>query len=185
MACPRSYPSPRLPRISYLGNKPTSLSASTCFPSLTSLPRSLTALGRSLGVLHPVSATAPLCFWRRTRLQRAAKANSKTSSWHTKTPSSASRSIASSVCHHPASSPIYAPQLLVLFPISVFKLCGVNSSWRVSTYWMTRGLQYLVATWLDAAEMLRSTPLTLGWRSSLRFVAQSLLVPRFSRTLRP
>jgi hypothetical protein len=35
-------------------------------------PTFLTVLGRSLGVLHLVSATAPLLFWLRTRLLRVA-----------------------------------------------------------------------------------------------------------------
>jgi hypothetical protein len=70
-ACPRSYPFPRLPRISFQSYKPTSVIASTCFASPTSLPSFLTALSRTLGGLHLVSATAPLFFWLRTRLQRA------------------------------------------------------------------------------------------------------------------
>jgi hypothetical protein len=125
MACPRSYPFPSLPHLSFQSYKPTTLSASTCFASPTSLPRFLAAHGRSLGVLHLVSVTAPLRLWLRTRLHRAAWASSVTCSISTTALSSASWYVAFSVYPHPASSPFFAPSLLVLLAISRFKLCGV------------------------------------------------------------
>jgi hypothetical protein len=75
---------------------------------------------------------------------------------------SASRYVASSAYPHPASSLPYAPPLLVLLAISRFKLRGVRSRRRVWTCRTMRGLLPLRTIWLDAAEMLRSTPLTLG-----------------------
>jgi hypothetical protein len=45
IACPRSYPFPRLPRICFQSYKPTYVTASTCVTSLTSLPRFLTTHG--------------------------------------------------------------------------------------------------------------------------------------------
>jgi hypothetical protein len=162
MAYPRSYPFLRLPRTFFQSYKPTSVSASTCFASQSSLSRFLTALGRSLGVLYLVSATAPLRFWLRTRLLRVALASSVTSSMSTTTQFSESRSIASSAYPSPASSLHYAPSLLVLLAISRFKLCGVRSRRRVLTCRMKRRPLLLLSIWLDAAEMLRSTPLTLG-----------------------
>jgi hypothetical protein len=74
-----------------------------------------------------VSATAPLRFWRRTRLLRVALASSVTSTLSTTTQFSASRSVASSAYPHPASCPLYSPQVLVLLAISQLKLCGVRS----------------------------------------------------------
>jgi hypothetical protein len=118
-------------------------------------------LGRSLGVLYLVSATAPLRSWLRTRLLRVAWASSVTSSLSTTTQFPASRSVASSAYSHPASSLLYAPPLLVLLAISQFKLCGVRSRQRVLTCRTMRGLLLLRTIWLDAAEMFRSTPLTL------------------------
>jgi hypothetical protein len=181
MAYPLSYPFLRLPRTSFQSYKPTSVSASTCFASRSSHPRSPTALGRSLGVLYLVSATAPLSFWLRTRLLPVAWASSVTSSLGTTTQFSASRSVVSSAYPHPTSSLLYAPPLLLLLAISRFKLCGVRSRRRV-----LRGPLHLLAIWLDAAEMLRSTPLTLGKsrpmrKSSTRFVAHSGLASRFSQ----
>jgi hypothetical protein len=63
---------------------------------------------------------------------------------------------------HPASSLLYAPPLFVLLAISRFKLCGVRSRRRARTCRMMRGPLLSRTIWLDAAEMLRSTPLTLG-----------------------
>jgi hypothetical protein len=80
----------------------------------------------------------------------------------TTTQFSASRSIASSAYPHPASSLHYAPPMLVLLAISRFKLCGVRSHRRVLTCRTMRGPLLLRTIWLDEAEMLRSTPLTLG-----------------------
>jgi hypothetical protein len=162
MAYPRSSPFLRLPRTSFQSYKPTSVSASTCFASQSSLPRFPTALGQSLGVLYPVSATAPLRFWLRTRPLWVAWASSVTSSLSTTTQFSVSRSVASSAYPHPASSLLYAPSLLVLLVISRFKLCGVRSRRRVLTCRTMRGPLLLRIIWLVAAEMLRSTPLTLG-----------------------
>jgi hypothetical protein len=163
MAYPRSYSFLRLPRTTSFQNyKPTLVSASTCFASRSSRPRFLTALGRSLGVLYLVSATAPLRFWLRTRLLRVALAGSVTSSLSTTTQFSASRFVASSAYPHPASSLLYAPPLLVLLATSRFKLCGVRSRRRVLTCRMMRGPLLSLTIWLYAAEMLRSTPLTLG-----------------------
>jgi hypothetical protein len=162
MAYPPSYPFLRLPRTSSQSYKPTSVSASTSFASRSSLPRFSTALGRSQGVLYLVSETAPLRSWLRTRLLWFALASSVTSSLSTTTQFSASRSVASFAYSHPASSLLYAPPLLVLLAISRFKLCGVRSRRRVLTCRMMRGPLLLLTIWLDAAEMLRSTPLTLG-----------------------
>jgi hypothetical protein len=53
--------------------------------------------------------------------------------------------------------------LLVLLAIFRFKLYMVHSSRQVSTCQMTRGLLHLLTTWLDAGEMLLSTPVTLGY----------------------
>jgi hypothetical protein len=75
---------------------------------------------------------------------------------------SASRSVASLAYSHPASSLLYAPPVLALLAIPRFKQCGVRSRRRMLTYRMIRGLLLLLAIWLDAAEMLRSTPLSLG-----------------------
>jgi hypothetical protein len=109
-----------------------------------------------------VSATAPLHFSLRLRLLRAAWASSVTSSLSTTTQFSASRSVASSVYPHSTSSLLNALPLLVLLAISRFKLCGVRSRRRVLTCPMMRGPLLLLTIWLDAAEMLRSTPLTRG-----------------------
>jgi hypothetical protein len=103
-----------------------------------------------------------LAFWLLTRLLRVAWASSVTSSLSTTTQFSASRSVASSAYPHPASSILYAPPLLVLLAISWFKLCGVRSRRRVLTCRTIHGPLLLLTIWLDAAEMLRSTPLTLG-----------------------
>jgi hypothetical protein len=58
-------------------------------------------------------------------------------------------------------STLRSPQL-VLLAISRVKLCGVHSRRRVLTCRIMRGPLLLLTIWLDAAEMLRSTPLTLG-----------------------
>jgi hypothetical protein len=150
MAYPCTYPFLRLPRIFFQSYKPTSVSASTCFTSRSSLPRFPTALGQSLGALY----------WLRTRLLRVVWASSVTSSLSTTTQLSASRSVACLAYPHPASSLLYA--FLVLLAISRFKLCGVRSRRRVLTCRTTRGPLLLRTIWLDAAEMLRSTPLTLS-----------------------
>jgi hypothetical protein len=91
-----------------------------------------------------------------------ALASSVTSSLSTTTQFSASMSIASSAYPHPASSLLFARPLLVLLAISRFKPCGVRSRRRVLTCRMMRGPLLLLTIWLDVAEMLRSTPLTLG-----------------------
>jgi hypothetical protein len=122
----------------------------------------LTALGRSLGVLYLVSVTVPFRFWLRARILRVAYVSSATSSLSTTTQISASRSVASSAYPHPASSLLYAPPLLVLLAISRFKLCGVRSRRRVLTCRMIRGPLVLMAIWLAAADILQSSPLTLG-----------------------
>jgi hypothetical protein len=75
---------------------------------------------------------------------------------------SASRSVVSSAYPHPASSLLYAAPLLVLLAISRLKLCGVLSRRWVLTCRMMRGPLLLLSIWPDAAEMLLSTPLTLG-----------------------
>jgi hypothetical protein len=54
------------------------------------------------------------------------------------------------------------PPLLVLLAISRFKLRGVLSRRHFLTCRMMRGPLLLLTIWLDAAEMLRSPPLTLG-----------------------
>jgi hypothetical protein len=74
---------------------------------------------------------------------------------------SASRYVASSVCHHPAFSLLFVPPLLVLFAISRFKLCRLRSRRRMLICRMIRGPPLLLTIWLDVAEMLRSTPLNL------------------------
>jgi hypothetical protein len=97
--------------------KPTSVSASTCFASPAFPPQLSNRARPESRRLNLVSATAPLRLWLRTSsIQRAAKASSVTSSLSTSTPSSASQSVAPWVYHHPASSPPYAPPLLVLRP---------------------------------------------------------------------
>jgi hypothetical protein len=147
-----------LPRTSFQSYWP-----STSFASRSSLHRFLTALiGQSLGVLHVVSATAPLRFWLRTRLLWVAWASSVTSSLSTTTQFSASRSAASSAYSHPASSLLYGLPLLVLLAISRLKLCGVRSRRRVLICRMILEPLFFLSIWLEAAEMLRSTLLTLG-----------------------
>jgi hypothetical protein len=131
--------------------------------SRSSLPRFLTALDRSLGVWYLVLATAPLRMWLRTRLLRVAWASSATSSLSITTKFPALHSVASSAYPHPASSLLNVPPLLVLLDISRLKLCGVRSRRRVLTCRVLRGPLLLLTIWLDAAEMLRSTPLTLAW----------------------
>jgi hypothetical protein len=86
-----------------------------------------------------------------------------TSCLSTTTPSSPSRSLASSVNPHPHPySLLFAPPLLEVLTIYRFKLCGVHSRRRVLTCRKMRGPLHLMTTWLDAAEMLWSTPLTLA-----------------------
>jgi hypothetical protein len=101
-------------------------------------------------------------FWLRTSLLRVARASYVTSSLSNTTQLSASRSKASSAYPHPASFLLYALPPLVLLAISRFKLCGVRSRQRVFICHMMRGPLLLLSIWLDAAEMLRFTPLTLG-----------------------
>jgi hypothetical protein len=55
------------------------------------------------------------------------------------------------------------PPLIACVFCHLFKLCGMRSRWRLLTCWMMRGLMLLIIIWLDAADVLRSTPLTLGW----------------------
>jgi hypothetical protein len=55
------------------------------------------------------------------------------------------------------------PPLLVLLAIPRFKLCGMHSRRGVLTCRMMRGPQLSLTIWFDAAEMLRSTPLILGY----------------------
>jgi hypothetical protein len=90
------------------------------------------------------------------------KASSVTSSLSTMTKFSASRSVVSLAYPHLASSPLYAPPLLVRLAISRFKLCGMRSRRRVLTCQITRETLLLLTIWLYAAEVLRSTPLTFG-----------------------
>jgi hypothetical protein len=139
MAYPRSYTFLRLPRISFQSYTPTSLGASTYFASRSSLPRFPTAVGRSQGVLHIVSAMAPLRFWLRPRLLWVAWASSVTSSLGTTTQFSAARCVAYSAYPHPASSLLYSPPLLVLLAICRFRLCGVRSRRRILTCRTMRG----------------------------------------------
>jgi hypothetical protein len=143
----------------------TSFSASTYFASRSSLPRFLTTLGRSLGVLYLVSITAPLRFWLRTRLLWVALASSVTSSLSTTTWVSSSRSVAYSAYPHPASSLLYAPPLLVLRTISRFNGCGVRSRRRVfemsNNAWASAFAHHL-ARCGGMASVHSSTPLTLG-----------------------
>jgi hypothetical protein len=163
MAYPRSYPFLRLPRTSFQSCKHTSLSASTCFASRSSLPRFVARLGLSLGVLHLVSATAPLRFWLRTRLLLVALASSVTRSL-SNTTQFPRRGL--SHLHRPtltpASSLLYALPLLMLLAIFRFKLCGVRSRRRVLICQMMRKPMLLLTTWLDATEMLRSIPLLVS-----------------------
>jgi hypothetical protein len=131
MTYPRSYHFLLLPRISFQSYKPTSASPSTCFASPFSLPRFLTSLDRSLGVLHLVSTTAPFHFLLWTRLQRAAWATSVTSSRSTMTPTSVSRIVASLDYYHPASSPLFTPHYLRFQPsMGSSYICGVHLSRR-------------------------------------------------------
>jgi hypothetical protein len=75
------------------------VSASTCFASRSSLPRFLTALGRSQGVLHLVSATAPLPFWASDPPTSGRKGELRPKFHKHYDPVSASRYVASSVCY--------------------------------------------------------------------------------------
>jgi hypothetical protein len=158
MACPHSYPFPRLPQISFQSYEPTSLSASTCFASLTSLPSFLAALGRSLGGLYlSFSASDPPTTGRLGELHEKFPEH-----YESTTPSSASQSVTSSVYHNPASAPLFVSPLLMLLTISRLRLYGMHSSRRVLTCRMTCGPLHLLTIWLDTAEMLRFIPLTLA-----------------------
>jgi hypothetical protein len=160
MPYPRSYPFLRLPGTSFQSYKPISMNASNCCASRSFLPRFLTVLGRSLGILYLVSVTAPLHFWLRTRLLPVASASSVTSFLGTTT--QFPRRGLLRPRPHPASSLLYAPPLLVLFAISRFKLCGVRSRRHVLTCRMKRGpllsADHLARCGGDAS----AHPLTLG-----------------------
>jgi hypothetical protein len=161
MAHPRSYPFLRLPRTSFQSYKPTLVSATTCFASRRSLPRFPTALGRSLGVLYLNRARRPCV------LASDPPTPGRLGELRDKFPEHYDVVFLVAVCRifGLPSSRIFStlhPPLLVLLATSRFKLRGVLSRRRVLTCRMMRGPLLLLTIWLNAAEMLRSPPLTLG-----------------------